>query len=78
MTPAALGLSTSALALRLGDRILATLFVAGGAFLVYLVMFDQRAAVAAVAGAIGVHGSQPNYLHELFHDGRHLGGAPCH
>ena len=25
-----------------------------------------------------VLGGTPNFLHELFHDGRHLLGVPCH
>ena len=25
-----------------------------------------------------VIGGTPNFLHELFHDGRHLLGVPCH
>jgi hypothetical protein len=57
------------------DRVLASLCLVLGGLLVYLVLFDQGAAVSAVLGAADGHRS---YLHELFHDGRHLANAPCH
>lgn len=55
--------------------ILSALLVVVGLFLVYLVLFDQGALLQAVTGGNAV---QPSYLHELFHDGRHLAGVPCH
>lgn len=57
------------------DRALASLYLVLGGLLVYLVLLDQGAAVTAIFGATDGHG---NYLHELFHDGRHLANAPCH
>ena len=57
------------------DRLLATGFIAVGALIVYLVLFDQGAAAAVVFGSTA--GSE-SVFHELFHDGRHLAGAPCH
>lgn len=63
------------LALRLSDRLAGSLFMAFGMLLVYLVMFDQGAALSLFLGAVS---NQQNYLHELLHDGRHLNGAACH
>ena len=57
------------------DRLLATGFLAVGALIVYLVLFDQGAAAAVLFGSTA---GNENALHELFHDGRHLSGAPCH
>jgi hypothetical protein len=39
--------------------------------LIWLVGFDN-------GQASGMVDSTGSYLHELFHDGRHLVGAPCH
>ncbi len=42
---------------------------------IFAVLFDNGALLAPLLGeAAGTH----NYLHELFHDGRHVLGAPCH
>lgn len=60
---------------RVSDQVLGCLFLLTGAFLVYLVLFDQGAAAAVVFGASA---GQENLLHEFFHDGRHLWNAPCH
>jgi len=49
------------------------LLIVGGLLLGYLVLFDQGALLALVGG-----GSKLNYLHEFFHDGRHLANVPCH
>lgn len=57
------------------ERVLGSVFLITGALLVYLVLFDQGAAAAILFGSAA--GNQ-NVLHELFHDGRHLRGAPCH
>ena len=57
------------------DRLLGILFLATGSVIVYLVLFDQGAAASVLFGSAA--GNQ-NLLHELFHDGRHLRGAPCH
>ena len=51
------------------DRLLATGFLAVGALIVYLVLFDQGAAAAVLFGSTA---GNENVLHELFHDGRHL------
>ena len=45
-------------------------------FVLYAVLFDNG---ALLSPAIGTEASQAaNYLHELFHDGRHVLGTPCH
>lgn len=51
------------------------LLVLGGLFLMYLVLFDQGALLQALTEGTAV---QPSYVHELFHDSRHLAGVPCH
>jgi hypothetical protein len=43
----------------------------GAALLLWLVTFEA----GPVSESIGQAGS---FLHELFHDGRHLLGVPCH
>jgi hypothetical protein len=45
--------------------------VAAAAIMLWLVAFDNGQA-SAMADSTGTA------LHELFHDGRHLMGAPCH
>jgi hypothetical protein len=52
-------------------------WVAAGALLliVYAVGYDQGMLLSPVLGKLS---SANNYLHELFHDGRHLLGFPCH
>lgn len=72
MTARALAIGTTAA--RVNERVLGVLALAVGAILFYLVMMDHGQAIDLLVGS-GVTGS---YLHELFHDGRHLGGAPCH
>jgi hypothetical protein len=54
---------------------ISALLILGGLFLVYLVLFDQGALLEALTKGTAV---QPSYLHELFHDGRHLAGVACH
>jgi|RhiMetdeSRZDD1v2_1073273.scaffolds.fasta_scaffold06850_5 hypothetical protein len=49
--------------------LMAMLAVAAG--LVWLVAFDNGQASAMVDHT-------GNFLHEFFHDSRHLSGAPCH
>jgi hypothetical protein len=45
------------------------------ALTLFAVLFDNGALLAPLLGeAAGTH----NYLHELFHDGRHVLGPPCH
>jgi hypothetical protein len=60
---------------RASDRLLGSLFCLTGALLVYLVLFDQGAAISVLLGATA---GRENLLHEFFHDGRHLWNAPCH
>jgi len=60
--------------IRVNERLIGVLAVAVGAVLFYAVMLDHGQLINLLIGS-GVTG---NYLHELFHDGRHLGGAPCH
>ena len=57
------------------DRLLGVVFLAAGGLIVYLVLFDQGAAAAVLFGSTA---GNENLLHEFFHDGRHLRGAPCH
>jgi putative cobalt transporter subunit CbtB len=45
------------------------------AVMVFAVGYDQGQLLRPVLGRAAVAG---NYLHELFHDGRHLLGFPCH
>ena len=61
-------------AVRVNERLLGALSLAAGAILFYLVMLDHGQVINLLIGS-GVTG---NYLHELFHDGRHFGGVPCH
>jgi putative cobalt transporter subunit CbtB len=68
----ALALGTTTV--RVNERLLGALSLAAGAILFYLVMLDHGQVINLLIGS-GVAG---NYLHELFHDGRHFGGAPCH
>jgi hypothetical protein len=68
----AIALGTTAV--QVNERLLGALSLAAGATLFYLVMLDHGQVINLLIGS-GVTGS---YLHELFHDGRHLGGAPCH
>jgi len=42
---------------------------------VFAALFDNGALLAPLLGDVSY---TANYLHELFHDGRHLLGAPCH
>jgi hypothetical protein len=51
------------------------LVVAALALLVYAVAFDQGLLLEPLFGKAA---SANAYLHELFHDGRHLLGFPCH
>jgi hypothetical protein len=62
-------------AVRANERLVGGIALAVGAILFYLVMLDQGQ-VADLLLASGVAGA--NHLHEFFHDGRHLGGVPCH
>ncbi len=43
--------------------------------LVYAVAFDLGVLSTWLTGAFSKSGA---FLHELFHDGRHLFGVPCH
>ncbi len=45
------------------------------AALVFAVGYDQGQILEPLLGKAAVAG---NHLHELFHDGRHLLGFPCH
>ena len=44
-------------------------------FTLFAVLFDNGALLTPLLGEAAGSG---NYLHELFHDGRHLLGVPCH
>ncbi len=45
------------------------------ALALFAVLFDNGALLAPFLGDASY---AANYLHELFHDGRHLLAAPCH
>jgi hypothetical protein len=45
------------------------------ALALFAVLFDNGALLAPFFGDASY---AANYLHELFHDGRHLLAAPCH
>ena len=51
------------------------LWLALVALTLFAVLFDNGALLTPILGEAS--GTQ-NYLHELFHDGRHVLGAPCH
>ena len=75
MSAASLRIATSGTLARVSDRMFGGLFLVTGAFLCYLVLFDQGAAASVILGAAA---GRENLLHEFFHDGRHLWNAPCH
>jgi hypothetical protein len=57
------------------ERLVGGIALVAGAMLFYVVMLDQgQIADVLLAGGFATS----NHLHELFHDGRHLGGVPCH
>ncbi|MDP8970929.1 MAG: CbtB-domain containing protein [Actinomycetota bacterium] len=64
-----------AVATWLGPRLPPLALVAVGATLAYAVLFDQGALLALLTGD---QLAGPSYLHELFHDARHLLGVVCH
>ncbi|WP_119067105.1 CbtB domain-containing protein [Rubrobacter indicoceani] len=43
--------------------------------IVFAVLYDNGALLAPL---VGESAYANNYLHEVFHDGRHLLGVPCH
>lgn len=45
------------------------------AILVYALAYDQGVLLRAFVGEVA---ETKNFLHEFFHDGRHLLGFPCH
>jgi len=69
----ALWLGTAAV--RANERVVGGIALVVGAVLFYLAMLDQGQ-VAELLLASGL--ASANHLHEFFHDGRHLGGVPCH
>jgi hypothetical protein len=69
----ALWLGTAAV--RANERLVGGIALMAGAVLFYLAMLDQGQ-VAELLLASGL--ASANHLHEFFHDGRHLGGVPCH
>jgi hypothetical protein len=68
-------LSLGAVAVRANERLVGGIALLAGAILFYLAMLDQGQ-IAELLLASGV--ASANHLHEFFHDGRHLGGVPCH
>lgn len=75
MSAASIRVATSGALARVSDQVLGSLFLLTGAFLVYLVLFDQGAVASVIFGATA---GRENLLHEFFHDGRHLWNAACH
>ncbi len=60
---------------RVAGKISLPIWLALIALTIFAVLFDNGALLAPLLGeAAGTH----NYLHEFFHDGRHLLGTPCH
>jgi Probable cobalt transporter subunit (CbtB) len=57
------------------ERLVGGIALVAGAMLFYIAMLDQGQ-IADVLLASGL--ASANHLHEFFHDGRHLGGVPCH
>jgi hypothetical protein len=49
--------------------------IALGVLGLYIVGLDQGYALAAIVGETAM---RYNWLHELFHDARHVTGFPCH
>jgi hypothetical protein len=45
------------------------------ALTLFAVLFDNGALLTPLLGEVA---GANNYLHELFHDGRHVLGTPCH
>ena len=62
-------------ALRANERLLGATCLVLGAVIYYVAMLDQGQLLGVLLGAAAAN---QNYLHEFFHDGRHLGGVPCH
>jgi hypothetical protein len=62
-------------AIQANERLVGGICLVVGGILFYLVMLDQGQ-VADFLLASGI--ASTNHLHEFFHDGRHLGGVPCH
>ena len=57
------------------DRMVPWALIALGLLGLYLFAFDNGHALAAVAGQSSL---QNNWLHEFFHDARHLNAFMCH
>ena len=58
-----------------GVSLYVSLTLSLAAFAVFAVLFDNGALLAPFVGDASY---AANYMHELFHDGRHLLGTPCH
>ena len=63
-----------ALQATIDERAAAVAAIAAGVLIVYLVLFAQDAQLHALFDDAA---SRLGYLHEFFHDGRHLAGVPC-
>jgi hypothetical protein len=57
------------------ERLLGAFCLCVGAILYYVTMLDQGQLLGVLIGSAAAN---QNYLHEFFHDGRHIGGVPCH
>lgn len=56
-------------------RVAPVLMIVAGALLLFMLAFDQG---QLFSGVLGDAAYQKNYLHEFFHDGRHLFAFACH
>jgi len=70
-------ITTASQSSRVGVRVPVWGWIAVGALLavVYAVGYDQGLLLEPLFGKLS---TVNNYLHEFFHDGRHLLGFPCH
>ncbi len=57
------------------ERLAPALMIAAGLLLLFVLAFDQGLLLSRVLGDAAY---QKNYLHEFFHDGRHLFAFACH
>jgi hypothetical protein len=60
---------------RVAGKATVPLWLALIALTLFAVLFDNGALLAPLLGEAA---EANNYLHELFHDGRHVLGTPCH
>jgi hypothetical protein len=74
MTDSTARAAASVAAVRVGDATLGVLFVVAGVAILWLALFSDGVLVGLVFGLGPGHAA----MHDLLHDGRHLGSVPCH